>query len=85
MLDSDSSDDMPPLASAPESKIASSAKVEMIKKIFKKMKHKANIKQDNIKLLDILKKSEHMKQKAEASKQFMYFQNPYQHASDVSK
>ena len=85
MLDSDDSDDIPPLASAPELKSNSSTKVEIIKKIFKKMKHKANIKQENVKLLDILKKSDHMKQKAEASKQFCYFQNPYQNAGDLSK
>ena len=64
MLDSDDSDEIPPLSDYQHS----SAKVEMIKKIFKKMKHKANIKQDNHKLLEILKKSEHMKQKADASK-----------------
>ena len=59
MLDSDDSDEIPPL-SASDHKFCS-AKVEMIKKIFKKMKHKANIKQDNVKLLDILKKSEAIK------------------------
>lgn len=83
MLDSDDSDDIPPLT-APDQKTGS-AKVEMIKKIFKKMKHKANIKQDNIKLLDILKNSEHMKQKAAADKQFKYFSNPYQHVGELTK
>ena len=60
MLDSDDSEDMPSLT-APEHKVAATTKVEMIKKIFKKMKHKSNVKSENVKLLDILKQSEHMK------------------------